>query len=63
MATTPKTDMLCKLLSSQTFQKKIQVFWDIVSHMHCSFGKTTDEISTLITEELGISLSTLNVII
>jgi len=31
--------------------------------MHCSLGKTTDETSTLISEELGISLSTLNDIV
>jgi hypothetical protein len=44
----------------QTFQKKIQVFWDTVSHMHCSLRKTTDETSTLISEVIGISLSALN---
>jgi hypothetical protein len=31
--------------------------------VHCSLSKTTDETSTLISEELGISLSTLNVIV
>jgi len=72
MATTTKTDMLCKLLSKKSytlrtrqillkkFQEKIQVFWVTVSHIHCSLLKTT---STLISEELGISLSTLKDIV
>jgi hypothetical protein len=31
--------------------------------MQCSLSKTTDETSTLVSEELGISLSSLNVIV
>jgi hypothetical protein len=34
-----------------------------VSYIHCSLSKTTDETSTLISGELGISLSTLNDIV
>jgi len=34
-----------------------------VSLIHCSLLKTTDETSTLISEELGISLSALNDIV
>lgn len=76
LATTPKTDLKCKLLSIQeklhimtrhiplqTFQKKIQVFWVTVSHLYCSLGKTTDDTSAFISEELGISVSTFNVVV
>jgi hypothetical protein len=47
----------------QTFQKKIQVFWVTVSHLYCSLRKTTYDTSTLISEELGISVSTFNVVV